>query len=798
MGGRTALAPAIAIWLGLCAGKGLPGIGIAVCATLAIGVAALAHRAGPRFGSVLLCVACLGAACARGGAHARRLSTASLGVFLDTRPQWVRGVVADHPWLESGEPAAIVEVRRAERCAALAGTRIRLWLPPGSDMEWGDPVEALAQLEPAAPRRVPGGFDARAAAQAQGLVAQGRALALRRTSRPASLVRATLVRWRRGVEEVLRRRLTPQAREIVTPLVIGDRSGVSAELAAGFQASGLTHLLALSGLHVVWMAGVARGLVALLGGGMVARAWAGALCAALYLGIAGPLPSLVRAAGAEWLMAWARARDRAIDPAQALAVQAAFTLALVPGWAGDLGFQLSCVATLGLVTIGSGARELVFPGARLPSALWRAVLPTMAAQTTAVPLLIARFHALPWTTLGANLLAVPICELLLASAWLGALVDALVPGGAGVAFGACEALSSALRWVVGRAAGAPVALWPTGHSAALPWLAAVGATALAWALAGPRTIDDRASEGARRWWAGMVGSLAVVLTLLLAAATRPSRPSPDRWWAVVLDVGQGDAIALGLPDGWWLVDAGPASARLDAGRAALLPFFRWIGARSLDTVVLTHAHLDHVGGAASLLSTLAARRLVLREGMRAPPGVSAASVREAVLGETLRVGAPPIVVRWPPAGMRARDENAISMALEIGSGERRALLAADVDSTIEASLEVTKLALLKVAHHGAGASSGVAALEAWRPSVAVISCGRHNPFGHPDVGALGRLAAAGASVHRTDREGTLWFEIGPRGIVQIDWRSDPPFETSSSVRPAPSAGRTLAGAPARW
>ena len=78
-----------------------------------------------------------------------------------------------------------------------------------------------------------------------------------------------------------------------------------------------------------------------------------------------------------------------------------------------------------------------------------------------------------------------------------------------------------------------------------------------------------------------LGALATGLALVLAATTRPLAPPPGRSWIVVLDVGQGDAIALGFEDGWWLVDAGARSPRYDAGESAVVPFFRWAGVRSL-------------------------------------------------------------------------------------------------------------------------------------------------------------------------------------------------------------------------
>src|SRR6185369_7817044 len=125
--------------------------------------------------------------------------------------------------------------------------------------------------------------------------------------------------------------------------------------------------------------------------------------------------------------------------------------------------------------------------------------------------------------------------------------------------------------------------------------------------------------------------------------------------------------------------------------------------------------------------------------------------------------------------------------LEVGEGAARALLAADVDSVVEMRLGVRgEFAALKVAHHGAGSSSGAGFLAGARPRIAVISCGRHNPFGHPDDGALARLAATGARVRRTDRDGTAWIEIGPEGAGEIAWRHAD-LEASEILRAAPTA-----------
>jgi competence protein ComEC len=576
--------------------------------------------------------------------------------------------------------------------------------------------------------------------------------------------------------------------------VLGDRSGMSPELGWDLRASGLTHLLALSGLHVAWLAAAARMLAGLFGLGPRGRACAGAGSALLYIGLAGPLPSLVRAAVNEGLTAAGRGLSRALDPIQALATGTLALLCLAPMWATDVGFQLSCAASLGLVTIGPSLERALALGrlarVRLAHVLFRGTIPTIAAQTLALPLLLGRFHAIAWSGLFANLAAVPVCGLLLAAAWLGAGLEASLPGAGAPWFAACEALSSALRTIAVFAARAPSVLVPAGPDPALAWLAAFGAAALAYGVAAPRTLDAAAWPPTRAraacTWLGVFGlTLALGLTLLVP----PLRPPNGRLWLVALDVGQGDAIALGTRHGWWLVDAGPRTPHFDAGQSVVAPFFLWAGVRRLEGLVLTHDHLDHTGGAAAVLRAMA----VARRFAPAPlPTVAGPSRRFAatpcVRGDMLS-RAPPILVRWPPSGARLQGDNAASLVLEVGEGNVRALLAADVDSTVEESLAVaTRCALLKVAHHGAGSSSGARFLAGLGARLAVVSCGRRNRFGHPDAGALARLRAAGIDVHRTDGEGAVWVELSESGARSIEWRRGPPRsiepQAAAESRPA--------------
>ena len=436
MGGGAAVWVAAVVWAGVLVGGRIGGGAALAAGALALPLAWIARRAPPRTGAVALALALPGRGRAR--LELARAPRPCGGTRGRGRPMWLTAHAVDHPARDADPPSAVLEVRGAGQ-ALPQGSRLRLRLPPESAVEWGDTLRVLARLEIPRERRFPGGFSARDAAHAQGVIAVGRALATKQGRAPATLARATVTRWRRSIEACFVRHLSPATRELVMPLVVGDRSGLGPELDARLKAAGLIHLLALSGLHIAWMAGVARGLAALCGAGVTARAVAGAACALLYAGIAGPIPSLARAVASELFAALALWRGRALDPLQALALSAVTLLAWVPGWSADLGFQLSCAATLGLVTLGRPARATLGRLSRRIAPAIAPLLPTATAQVTALPLMLWRFHALPWTGLGANLVAVPISELLLAAAWLGVVLEALLPGAGGWCFAACEA-----------------------------------------------------------------------------------------------------------------------------------------------------------------------------------------------------------------------------------------------------------------------------------------------------------------------------------------------------------------------
>jgi competence protein ComEC len=475
----------------------------------------------------------------------------------------------------------------------------------------------------------------------------------------------------------------------------------------------------------------------------------------------------------------------------------------------DLGFQLSCAATVGLITIGGVRIAWPEPAAVVRSrpirvardfavSTFSAVVASVGAQIAALPLLLARFHMLPWVAPAANLLAVPITGLLLAAAWIAVFAEAVMPGLGRPMWNACEALVVALDRVVAGAADLPATGWGVRSDGGIVIVAGAAAALLAAAFVpsrGSRHDDDLPPRRIAMACTGLAALLAVLLT---AYRSTPRTPPPGVTWLIALDVGQGDAIAIASGDEWWLVDTGPSTPRWDAGDGAILPFLRWAGLRRLDHLVLTHDDGDHIGGAPAILRALPVGEVVGPRSLRWRPVSRDVPVRVALRGDTLSAR-PMLRVLWPgleeaPARALARSsDNARSLVLEVGQRRARALLLADVDSTVEDRLVVEPgPVLLKVGHHGSGSSSGGRFLTRIEPRTAIVSCGRRNAFGHPNAGALQRLRASGASIVRIDEEGALWFEMTDDTVRRVDWRRD-----RTAPREARSGNRYAADRPLR-
>jgi competence protein ComEC len=660
-------------------------------------------------------------------------------------------------------------VAREVRCAdaPLAGPlRVGLHVPGDGSFARGDEITAIASLAPPYRFWNDGLSDPRPHAARRAVVLSGGA-------EDAVVVRegrgvgAAIDRARAHLRERILGTFPPDTAPMARALVLGE-DDLPEQDSRAFRRSGLAHLLAVSGMHLVL---VVMGFVAAVRAVLVrapplaARMDVGRVAAAVGLPLAWAYADLAGGSGSAVRAAWmctvalvARVFARRPEPWRALGLSVAAMWIVDPLVAFDLSFVLSALATAGLLGLARPIEALLRARARvLPAPIARPLATTAAATIACAPVLALMAPELPLAGLVANVVAVPLGETL---ALPLCLVHGLLAAWPAAERGCAAAASGALLLVrvVARAfvwGGLPVPP-PTAAQ-----LAAIAVATLGAALGRPS-----------RW---IVSGAAALVALEIVVRIRGAPRGVLR--VTFIDVGQGDAALVDLPDGSaMLVDGGGlVGSPIDVGERAVAPLLAARRRGELAAVVLSHPHPDHYLGLASGLARVRVRALWdtgqgLGEGTGgAYAGVLAQAATRGVpvlgpaeLCGARELGGATVEVLAPcPGFVPDRGANDNSFVLRIRHGARAVLFMGDAEREEEREL-VEAVArrggalaadVLKVGHHGSRTSSSAALLDAVRPGVAVISCGVRNRFGHPHAATLDALARS--RVLRTDRDGSV-------------------------------------------
>lgn len=616
---------------------------------------------------------------------------------------------------------------------------VRVWAngsPPLPDVVAGTRIEGTGSLAP-----VPAGEGFGEYLRARGVVAMLDVSEMVIRGPPANpLLRAANAAregLRRGALSVLPRREAG----LLLGLAIGDTDLMDPAVEEDFRATGLGHLLAVSGSNVaLFLAPILMGIVALRLRRSV-RLIVALLAVAFFVLLTRWEPSVLRAgvmAGLALVGVWS---GRPRHTGAILGAAVLLLLFVDPGLAASVGFQLSVAATVGLACLAS---PLALRLRWLPRPVALATAATLAAQVAVTPLLLLHFGVVPTATIVANVLAFPAVALAL--------------------FGGIVAAAAALAWEpLGHAAGRLAAL-PLGYlvavadrtaQLALPavtsagWMPPVAAGGLGF------LVGWRIRRGRRPG-----GLLAAAVALgVVAWSSAPGAGPPSGLEAIFLDVGQGDAALVRTPDGAMiLVDAGEDPDQVATELAGL-------GVRRLDLVVASHGHADHVGGFPAVL----ARHPV---GLLLEPGCSAdspayAELREAIEdegvpvrhprgGTTFWIGGLMVEILGPDA-CSTDSPNDDSVVIRVSYGGDSILFPGDAEVAAQEDLledgDPIEADVLKVPHHG-GDTSTEAFFETTGATVAVVSTGP-NDYGHPHPGVLATLGTLGMHVSRTDLGGDI-------------------------------------------
>jgi competence protein ComEC len=599
--------------------------------------------------------------------------------------------------------------------------------------------------------------------------------------RAAGTIRSSLRRAAAG--------LPPDTRGLLPGLVDGDTAGLDPVLAEHFRLAGLTHLVAVSGTNCSILVGSVLLVLRRFGVRPGLCGLAGALVLVVFVVVARPSPSVLRAAfmGVVALGALASGRPRQALPALAAAVLV--LLLWSPELASDPGFAMSVLATAGLLVLAPGWADAL-RRRRVPAGLAESIAVASAATLVTAPIIAAISGRVSLVSIPANVLAEPVVAIATILGFGAAVISPLWLAPARLLATLAGWPCRWLVWVAnyfGALTGATVP-WPGGVAGGLALLALAGGVLLAAVRTGPRRVLVAA------------GATAVVVLIPIRSVT-VGWPPPN-WIFVACDVGQGDALVLAAaPHAAVVVDAGPDPVAIDR-------CLHDLGITDIPLLIFTHFHLDHVGGIAGVLSGRHVGPVLT--GPLADPPSGVRLVRAALQAHRSTVGTPTVGQQFDIGSLHLdvlgpttafhntrSDPNNSSLVLRATIGGERILLPGDAEIEAQQALLTSGIDLradvLKVPHHGS-AYSDPAFLAAAHARIAVISVGRHNDYGHPSPLLLTELARLGVPVRRTDRDGDVAV-IADHGSLSVTVRGRQQSAVGQGAGPVARPSPTQRGAP---
>lgn len=570
---------------------------------------------------------------------------------------------------------------------------------------------------------------------------------------------------------------------LVTALTLARTEGLDRSVRDDFAQAGIAHMLAISGFHVAVIAGVVLAALSWLPVGRRRKRILAAALTGLYVALIGFPISACRAALIFGLTSISASLGRVPSRWGALGASGLILLVVDPAELFRPGFQLSFAGAAGLIAWAAPLeRALAVPG-RAGSALPRAVRSGLAsgfaATVATLPFVAWHFERVAILGIPVTILATPLVSLALPGAIASVGLEAIwAPAGDFVARGVGTVLG-ALAMIARAAADIPMSNVWVSRPAVVAGLAGVGIAV--W-------IARHPGVGGRGRRQLLVAGLLTGLTIWPTLVALQGRGQLEVW---MIDVGQGDAIALRTPAGtWMLVDAGPPTE----GPAQAHPTvraLRGLGVSEIALFVLSHADADHIGGASAVMASFRVARIVdpalpvpkpgyaevvADARRRRIPWQAARAGQRVTLDEvTIRVFSPSDSSIAAAGAGSLPEANRASVVLLVSWADVDILLTGDAYVDVEEHVmsEVGDIEILKVGHHGSLTSTSPAFLDATTPEHALVSAGRSNRYGHPTPTVLARLREVGARVHRTDRDGTVRMRIDPDGRIRVATERQP-------------------------
>lgn len=550
--------------------------------------------------------------------------------------------------------------------------------------------------------------------------------------------------WNLSIRQQIMAVLPNDRGALLCGMVLGGQNGISEETQEVFRANGLSHLLAVSGTHVLLLISFLSLLLKPLPNKYRLPILLFLLCA--YAFLCGLKPAVLRAL----LMALPIIFSvQKVERSNLFLLIAMLLLVIKPLWLLDVGFQMSFAAAGGILWLGKKLRG--YAHLYFTDFVAEIVTVTGAAQLGVLPFLIGYFHQFSLLSFVSSLLLIPVLEL-------------------GVVLG-----------LIGYGV-----LLLSGWTLPLQWAGLVIVQVLNWADLLSAIPGTMLTVATMPWWCGALYYLWLVFLLFLPVVHRITLPvrrgvlwlcfavlagtygwcnfGPLPFCAYFLDVGQGDCAVLITPERRTIViDTGSTYI----GSRILVPFLHSKGINKVDLLLLSHGDFDHAGGAVGLVRNMPVKKIILATDNLSEYQENMVRLAEsnvivqAAQGLTCNVDGVEVKILDVPEKSVKNTDSVVAEVVWKGYGM---LFPGDMDSNKERELAwPRKYQIVKVPHHGSKYSNSEEFYEAVKPEVAVISVGRDNGYGHPHREALERINAVGTQIFRTDWDGMIKVEFNDNG-----------------------------------
>ncbi len=552
-------------------------------------------------------------------------------------------------------------------------------------------------------------------------------------------------------------------------MLFGGYQGLKPELLEAFTTTGIVHILSVSGSHISLLAAVMAWLGSIFRLPMLARAVMVIATIAVYSLLAGLVPPVIRSALMGGLTFLALALDREKDARRLLILTGLLMLTVSPLLLYHISFQLSFAATAGLLYVAPPVRDWL-KAHQVNAFMAGGLAITFAAHASTLPILAWYFNQLSLSSFLANLVIVPVVELIIIIGIMAGLAAFVVPLAGKIVY-ACDSLLLGLVYELAR--------WMAALPGSMIWVPSfeLQLVVLYYALLALSLKKSWRQQGlaylkAKRQY------IAVLCSVIIAFGAGYKLSQPDRITLTAIDCQQGDALMLRTVHGKIvLFDCGGErngneSGAFNTGERIIVPYLRHYGVHEVEAIFLTHAHADHAGGAGAVLKSMPVGCVYTadegRDAYAQSMGLGSANPLLKKLhtieeGAVYELDGVRIEVIYAPTITAKGQErgNEASNVYRISYGQASFLITGDLIKENERVIleqgKDIRSTVLKVGHHGSDTSSSEEFLQAVAPSYAVISVGAGNSFGHPKQAVLSRLQKMGIKVFRTDQDGEIKF-----------------------------------------